>query len=319
MTTDQFDNRIRIPTDRERRALGENAAAYSSENKGIPVPEADTADRAEKMTCARYPRFAEITSRQRDWLEILYVYDGSCTVELGGTEYALKTGQCVLLDRQAAFRLLPLGAEDILLSITFPGSYLKEYFLRGLTRKSRHSHYLMNTLEGGGKHDGFFVFQSQGNRRVAFALTEWIAELMEPGDDSEDVIRCLFALAQCELDRCIRQDADRGDVSEKACDASVLPMLNYITENYQTVTLREMAKHFHLNPNYLSSVLKEKTGMNFQNLLIRQRIQTAQQLLSNSSLPVTEIARQVGYDNTSFFYKKFREITGKSPADLRKG
>lgn len=309
MTIEQLDSFLRSPMPQERGKPGTDPA----------VTAANQNSRAEKMTCARYPRFAEITSRQRDWLEILYVYDGSCTVELGGTVYTLEKGQCVLLDRQAVFRLLPLGAEDILLSITFPGSYLKEHFLRGLTRQSRHSQYLLNSLEGGGRHDGFFVFRSQGNHRVAFAITEWVCEILEPSADSEDMIRCLFALAQCELDRCIRQDADRGDVSEKACDTSVLPMLNYITENYQTVTLREMAKHFHLNPNYLSSVLKEKTGLTFQNLLIRQRIQAAQQLLTNSSLPVTEIARQVGYDNTSFFYKKFREITGKSPADLRKG
>lgn len=318
MTLEELDYFLRAPSAQEQQKTGEEA--FVPMREGIPagITTVDGMTGEEELRCLRYPRYMPMEIRRRDWLEVLYLYSGECRLEINGRMVRMVQGESILLDTDAALHVPELGREDILLSFVIPRAYMKEHFLRGLARHSALSHYLLFSLEGGGKHDSFFHFYSQDNYRVKFVFQEWCCEYFEPSPDSEDVIRCLFALGQCELDRCRMEEDENSPISEKACDTSVLPVLNYITRNYQTVTLKTAAKHFHLNPNYLSSVLKAKTGMTFQELLIRQRIQAAQQLLSNSGLPVTEIARQVGYDNTSFFYKKFREITGKSPADLRK-
>ena len=40
-------------------------------------------------------------------------------------------------------------------------------------------------------------------------------------------------------------------------------------------------------------------------------------LLTSSQIPVTDIIESIGYDNTSYFYRKFRERYGMSPKEYR--
>ena len=48
------------------------------------------------------------------------------------------------------------------------------------------------------------------------------------------------------------------------------------------------------------------------------RIEKAKPLLLHSDSSVTEIALEVGFNNTSYFIKKFRQATGMSPHKFRR-
>lgn len=56
-----------------------------------------------------------------------------------------------------------------------------------------------------------------------------------------------------------------------------------------------------MNPNYLSGYIHKHTGKTFKSLIQEQRMMLATRLLSNSDLPVTDIALQAGYENITFF------------------
>lgn len=72
-----------------------------------------------------------------------------------------------------------------------------------------------------------------------------------------------------------------------------------------------------MNPNYLTTLLKQRTGHTYKELIHQQRMTRAGQLLRNISYSVTEVANEVGYENISFFYKKFKEYFGCSPKEYR--
>ena len=48
-----------------------------------------------------------------------------------------------------------------------------------------------------------------------------------------------------------------------------------------------------------------------------QRLGHAASLLRNTDRPVEEVAHEVGYENLTFFYRKFREAYGLAPAEYR--
>lgn len=50
---------------------------------------------------------------------------------------------------------------------------------------------------------------------------------------------------------------------------------------------------------------------------MERRLQQAAYLLSNTALSTEDILHAVGYKNSSFFYRKFREKYGKSPKEFR--
>ena len=73
--------------------------------------------------------------------------------------------------------------------------------------------------------------------------------------------------------------------------------------------IRDSAEAVHLNPSYLSSLFKQKTGENLSTYLTAVRLQEAERLITSTSLRLSEVAKRVGYPNASYFshiYKKYK-------------
>jgi len=96
-----------------------------------------------------------------------------------------------------------------------------------------------------------------------------------------------------------------------------MEILKYIEVNCITATLQSTAGHFGFHPNYLSSYIKKSTGKSFKELIILQRMCQACFYLSNTDIPIYEIASKIGYDNLGFFYKKFESIYKVTPSVYR--
>ncbi len=60
------------------------------------------------------------------------------------------------------------------------------------------------------------------------------------------------------------------------------------------------------------------TGQNYKDLLQIKRLNQAAYLLSHTRAAVSEISVAVGYDNTSYFHRIFREYYKMSPKEYRR-
>ena len=94
-------------------------------------------------------------------------------------------------------------------------------------------------------------------------------------------------------------------------------VLRYIEENYKEGTLTELAELMNQSVTGLSRFIKKNTDMNFQQLLKQKRLNQAVFLLTTTRLTVEEIILAVGYDNTSYFHRIFRERYGMTPKKYR--
>lgn len=81
-------------------------------------------------------------------------------------------------------------------------------------------------------------------------------------------------------------------------------------------TLEQAAADFGVTPRTMQRRLKDK-GISFQSLLAQVRMETARQLLAESRLPVTQIAQQLGFSETSAFTRAFRTHARLSPRAFR--
>ena len=95
-------------------------------------------------------------------------------------------------------------------------------------------------------------------------------------------------------------------------------VLSYINDHYKNGTLSELASQMGYDVYWLSREIRRRTGKTYKELLQEKRMQQAVYLLTNSQIPVTDIIESIGYDNTSYFYRKFRERYGISPKEYRK-
>ena len=95
--------------------------------------------------------------------------------------------------------------------------------------------------------------------------------------------------------------------------------LRYIENNYaHTVNIQVIADHLNIERTYLYRLFKDITGMSPQEYLLDYRIRRSCSLLKETSLPVSDIARSVGYNDALYFSRLFRQKKGRTPTAYRK-
>ncbi len=94
--------------------------------------------------------------------------------------------------------------------------------------------------------------------------------------------------------------------------------IDYMKENYSSsISLESLAKLAFMSPNYFCRYFRQEIGKPPIVFLNEYRIQQASRLLSESDLPISQIALSVGFDNFSYFTRKFREYKRISPREYR--
>ena len=98
----------------------------------------------------------------------------------------------------------------------------------------------------------------------------------------------------------------------------VQQFLDYIEEHYrEPLTLADLADEFGLSREYFSRIFHASLGMTFSDHLSRVRISHFYHDLSATDTPVMELLDLHGITNYKNFSKKFKEIYGCTPRDVR--
>lgn len=92
-----------------------------------------------------------------------------------------------------------------------------------------------------------------------------------------------------------------------------------IAENLSVGNLQrdELAAMVHVSSGYLGRIFKKETGYTISDYIVKKRISVSKQLLSKTSLSVTDISSRVGFSYSSYFTKTFKEHTGQTPQEFR--
>ncbi len=94
--------------------------------------------------------------------------------------------------------------------------------------------------------------------------------------------------------------------------------LAYLQQNFHRALSRhELASAVGVSKDYLSHIFQQELGLSPWEYLQRYRIQQAKVLLSNSHASITDIAAQVGFDDSSYFNRVFRKHVGRTPSQYR--
>lgn len=139
---------------------------------------------------------------------------------------------------------------------------------------------------------------------------------------SQDVIiaqlELLFAYAQ--------RFYERQFITRKITNSKILDRLESVLEDYFNneallskglPTVRYMAEKLNLSTKYLSSMLKQLTGLTAQQHIHEKLIERAKERLSTTDLSVSEIAYAFGFEHAQSFSKLFKAKTRQSPLEFR--
>ena len=94
--------------------------------------------------------------------------------------------------------------------------------------------------------------------------------------------------------------------------------LDYMNEySSSPLQINEIANYVGLSRSYFSRLFTKETGQAPYDYLLEVRINRAKQMLALDEIPVSVVAEQCGFVNTSHFSRVFREKTGQPPASFR--
>ena len=82
-------------------------------------------------------------------------------------------------------------------------------------------------------------------------------------------------------------------------------------------SVKEVAEHLNLSPDYLSNMLKSLTGQTTQQHIHNKLIEKAKIKLSTTTLSISEIAYELGFEHSQSFSKLFKAKTNQTPLEFR--
>ena len=111
-----------------------------------------------------------------------------------------------------------------------------------------------------------------------------------------------------------REVIDRGD------ERTVVALLkDYLKKNLQKkITLAELGMRMHCSTVTLTKAFRRETGTSIMQYLQEKRLQYAKKLLSETNMPIKEVAERCGFAEPPYFSRCFKREFGVSPKDCRR-
>jgi len=100
---------------------------------------------------------------------------------------------------------------------------------------------------------------------------------------------------------------------------TVRNVMRIIADNYgdPDLDLEKVAKSLPISAVQLSHILNQEVGVSFRHLLRHTRIEEAKRLLASHRYSVKEVAVRVGFADSHYFSRTFKELTGQSASEYR--
>ncbi len=251
-----------------------------------------------------------------NFFEITYVLKGSCTFIFEGETATLAEGDlCIVSPRSR--HSLPLEPSCIALSVMVRQSTFDSVFGNLLTQRDLVSLFFRNNLYDT-KQTNYLLLKTGNDLSSFHTIQQLVYESNSPESYAND---CAISLLNLFLARTLRAASAAitlhhyDGYSQKDFDFALV--LQYIQQNYRTVTLSSLAKTFHFSDAYLSKLIRKNLNQSFTDILRTLKLNHAMEYLLNTSMKISEIADAVGYDSVDHFSRTFRNIYGVPPTEYR--
>lgn len=249
------------------------------------------------------------TFHWHDELELLIVVEGSLDLKVGYEWFSLKAGDIMLINSDEIHSMKEAAEKNTIVCVYIDcnASYEKYpdfYEIVAFWPYSEAFHKLNQ------------------RKQVILEHVNALATLMDQNADKDRIMGQFDAFLKS-LVYCYRLDiTDLNGAAFQVTDEKmdvIYRTIKYLYSNYDhKVNLQEISEQEYLSLFYLSHKFKDITGYSFRDWLNFVRVEKAEKLLLDTSLPITEIAYQCGFSDVRYFNKHFTKWYKISPNKYRK-
>ena len=305
---------LRRVTEEEERLLagGQVDRSLYSSGGGFLIDSEKLLTKGKLITIRPHTRFAAFPAHTHNYVEIMYMCSGKTVHRIdGGPPLTLREGELLFLNQHASHSVDRAEEEDVGVNfIVLPQFF--DYALTLIGTDNVLGKFLLGGLRQSGGEMSCLHFRVAEAPTVQNLVENLVWGLVHPQPNARRINQATMGLLLLQLLNYT------GDLEEASGSGPVLAALREIEENYRAADLTRLAKELHVSLPYLSAAVRRATGHTFKDLLLEKRLSKAAQLLEETRLTTQDIILAVGYENTSYFYRVFRDRYGVTPKDYRK-
>ena len=140
---------------------------------------------------------------------------------------------------------------------------------------------------------------------------EWLLS-MDADSGSRRYIQELYDPSTAELPSMEKKSLDVKK------DSALYPAISYMDSHpTEMITMKSMAELCHLSESYFSRLFSKELGENFSTYINRKKIERSKKLLRDSQMSVSQIAKEVGYQDAGHYIRLFKRFEGVTPTIYR--
>jgi AraC-like DNA-binding protein/mannose-6-phosphate isomerase-like protein (cupin superfamily) len=264
------------------------------------------------ISLVKHTRYEHCLEHTHEFVEMVYMLSGESTHIVNGAKVVLRAGELLILNQHARQEILPCGEDDVAINFVI----LPEFFRATLgimgDEDSTLRKFLFGCLQNENQAGGFLHFKVTDVLVIQNVIENLLWALANDMPNKRSINQYTMGVLFLHL----LNHTDKASSGSKKDDLT-LKILQYVEERYADGTLEELARILDYNVRWLSTNISRLTGHSYTQLQQQKRLKQAKFLLKTTSLPIAEIARQLGYSDTSHFHRLFRECTGCTPKEFR--
>lgn len=246
-------------------------------------------------------------------LEIITVLRGEVSITIGDDRYVGRRGD-VFMVNSGELHEIRGGVDNLFRSFVFPIDFLQ------FRREDAAQSEWLQPLED---HALSFALMAAHGTAAGDAAFAELGRIMEACDRRSQGYQLLV---KASLLRIVALFAGAGMIHPSRREARpdyqrqiLRDIVEYLGEHCtEPLRLPDVAARFGLTPQYFCSFFKEHLGRTLIQHINLLRVERASRYLRETDLPVMEVGFQVGFENFSYFIKRFREVFGCTPTEYRK-
>lgn len=243
-------------------------------------------------------------------LEVLQILKGSVNIGIGDDNLLLCENDIAIINIDEPHRIIKTGEDNEILFIQ-----IDERFCRSVLPDNKYLFFYCCS--------SYHEEQAPEKYRT---VKEYIARLLrviiekperELKKNIENLLAAMLSYISYNFDF-LRWGYGTKPFSEKLVNRLKQIAIHASSEHDVQLRLKEMAAEAGVSLKHLSSDIKDKFGLTFQELLYYSKCVTASKLLLSTNKRIIDISLECGFSDAKYFVKYFKHFFHSIPSEFRK-
>lgn len=268
------------------------------------------------VNVVRHLRYTPVFWHSHSFFTVLYVLKGSCGHKVGNLDLPLNEGDIFFLPPYVK-QTIEVFDDSIILNLHIRKDTFSDVFFNTLRYDNILSDFFMSCLYSKKPVRGM-LFHTAEDLEIQNLFLELYKEKNIDDLYSWWLLNNMVAQLFAKILRGYAKEVQFINSAAGSTKNKTLQILSYIHDHYRSITLQELADHFHYSVPHCSKLIREETETGFTAFVRQIKMQHAADLLKSTRYTIAEITDMVGYENQETLIRVFKKTYGMTPSEYRK-